>query len=344
MVSLINAWCLVIISLSYTYVVAQFVPKGIRRMILFIPVFLYFFIVPLSLSTIHSIGITAFLISWLANFKLFLFALGKGPLISSNSRPLSLPIFLAVSLFPIKIHLSPKPTTSNRVSSKEGLLYYTIMVTLLILMTKVYEYSSKLPDKAVLTLYAIHIYLYLELILSITATVVRAMSSLELEPQFNKPYLATSLQDFWGRRWNLAVSGILRPTVYEPTVQLFSVLDPNWSRVLGVFSTFVVSGLMHELIFFYMGGMMPDWKVMWFFLIHGFCTSVEIAVKKKVNGRLRFPTGISRVLTFWFVMVTSLWLFLPVFNRGNIFERVLEEYAYAGEVAAKTKSIIASLL
>ena len=90
---------------------------------------------------------------------------------------------------------------------------------------------------------------------------------------------------------------------------------------------------------------MPDWKVMWFFLVHGLCTTVEIAVKKKVNGRWRFiPTGISRVLTFGFVMVTGLWLFLPVFKGGNIFERILEEYAYAGAVVAELKTIIASLI
>ncbi|CAH8364495.1 unnamed protein product [Eruca vesicaria subsp. sativa] len=342
MMSFISAWCLVIISLCYTYVVAQLVPKGIRRMILFIPVFLYFFIVPLSLSTIHSIGITAFFICWLANFKLFLFALGRGPL-SSNPKPLSLPIFLAVSCLPIKIHLIPKPTTSY--SHGGNLLYYTIMVTLLVLMTKVYEYSTKLPEKAILTLYAIHMYLFLELILAATATLVRAMSGLDLEPQFNRPYLATSLQDFWGRRWNLAISGILRPTVYEPMVQLFPFLGANWSRAPAVFSTFVVSGLMHELIFFYLGGLMPDWKIMWFFFINGWFTTLEIAIKKKVNRKWRFSTGISRVLTFRFVMMTSLWMFFPVFKRVKIFEKTLEEYAYAGEIAAEIKkSIIASLL
>ncbi|KAG2329215.1 hypothetical protein Bca52824_000395 [Brassica carinata] len=342
--SFISAWCLVIVSLCYTYVVSQLVSKGIGRMILFTPVFLYFFIVPLSLSNIHAVGITAFFISWLANFKLFLFALGRGPL-SSNSTPISLPIFLFVSCLPVTIHLSPKPTTSySHGGSKEGLLYYTIMATLLVLLIKVYEYTTKLPDKAVLTLFAIHIYLFLELTLFATATVVRALSGLELEPQFNKPYLATSLQDFWGRRWNLAVTGILRPTVYEPMVQLLSFLDPNWSRVLAVFATFVVSGLMHELIFFYMGGLMPDWKIMWFFLVHGLCTTVEIAIKRRVNGRWRFPIGVSRVLTFGFLMVTSLWLFMPVFNRGNIFERTLEEYTYAGAGVAEIKTIIASLL
>lgn len=334
------------VSLCYTFYVAKLVPKGTIRLILIIPVLLIFFIVPFLISSVHLIGITAFFVAWLANFKIFLFALGRGPL-SSNPKPLSLPIFLAVSCLPIKIQLSPKPPTSHSHGggSREGPLNYTMKAALLVIFSKVYDYRTKLPEKAALTLYAIHIYFSLELILAAAAALVRAMLGLELEPQFNKPYLATSLQDFWGRRWNLMVTGILRPTVYEPIVQMFSVLGRDWSQVPAVFGTFVVSGLMHELIFFYMGRLRPDWKVMWFFLINGFCTTVEIAIKKTVNGRRRFPTAISRVLTIGFVMVTGFWLFLPEFMRCNIIERALDEYAAIGAVAARIKkSMTASLL
>ncbi|ESQ45313.1 hypothetical protein EUTSA_v10010933mg [Eutrema salsugineum] len=113
---------------------------------------------------------------------------------------------------------------------REGPLNNTIKAALFVL-----------PEKAVLTLHAIHTYFALELIPTATATVIQAMSGLELEPQFkrNKLYLATSLQDLWGRRWNLTVTGILRPTVREPTA-------------------------------------------MWFFLISGLCTTVEITIKKTV--------------------------------------------------------------
>lgn len=343
MVSFIEAWALVIISLCYSFFISKLVPKGIKRLSLIIPVFFTFFIVPFLISSVHLVGITAFFIAWLANFKLFLFAFGRGPL-SSNPEPLSLPIFLAVSSLPInQIQLSPKPPKSH--SHGGGPLIYTIKAVLLVLLVNVYEYSTKLPEKAVLTLYAIHIYFILELILAATASLVRAMSNLELEPQFNEPYLATSLQDFWGKRWNLMVTGILRPTVYEPLVQLFSVLGRNYSRVPAVFGTFVVSGIMHELIFFYMGRLRPDWKVMWFFLINGFCTTVEIAIKKTVNGRWTFPTAIGRVLTLGFVMVTALWLFLPEFVRCNIIERALDEYAAISAVANEIKRrMTASLL
>ncbi|KAL9294701.1 unnamed protein product [Arabidopsis thaliana] len=344
MASFIKAWGLVIISLCYTFFIAKLVPNGIKRLILFFPVFLIFFIVPFLIYSLHLLGITAFFIAWLANFKLLLFALGRGPL-SSNHKPLSLPIFLAVSCLPIKIQLSPKPTkTHSHEGSTEGPLIYTIKAVFVVLIIKAYEYSTKLPEKVVLTLYAIHIYFALEIILAATAAAVRAMSDLELEPQFNKPYLATSLQDFWGRRWNLMVTGILRPTVYEPSLQLFSVLGPNYSQVLAAFGTFVVSGIMHELIFFYMGRLRPDWKMMWFFLINGFCTTVEIAIKKTINGRWRFPKAISQVLTLTFVMVTALWLFLPEFNRCNIVEKALDEYAAIGAFAVEVRRKLTAYL
>ncbi|KFK27009.1 hypothetical protein AALP_AA8G322600 [Arabis alpina] len=346
MVSFIEAWSLVMVSLCYTFYIAKLVPKGINRLILIIPVLFIFFIVPFLLSSIHFIGITAFFITWLANFKIILFALGLGPL-SSNPRPLSLPIFLAVSCLPIKIQRSPRPpptSHSHGVRSREGLLKYTIMVALVVLFIKVYDYKTNLPDKALLTLYAIHTWFTLELVLAAAAALVRTMSGLELEPQFNKPYLATSLQDFWGRRWNLMVTGILRPTVYEPIVHVFSFLGPDRSWVPAVYVTFIVSGLMHELMFFYMGRLRPDWKVMWFFLVQAFCTTVEVMIKKTVNNRWTFPTWISRVLTIGFVIGTAKWLFLPAFIQCNIFERGIGEYAAIGEVATRIKkSMITSL-
>ncbi|QHO21064.1 Long-chain-alcohol O-fatty-acyltransferase [Arachis hypogaea] len=61
-------------------------------------------------------------------------------------------------------------------------------------------------------LYCVHVYLNLEMILAFAATLVRTLFGFELEPQFNDPYLASSLQDFWSRRWNLVPANILRLT------------------------------------------------------------------------------------------------------------------------------------
>ncbi|KAK4360075.1 hypothetical protein RND71_022304 [Anisodus tanguticus] len=52
------------------------------------------------------------------------------------------------------------------------------------------------------------------------STMVLVASRVELEPPFDEPYKTSSLQDFWRRRWNLMVTNILRPTVYDP-VRIF---------------------------------------------------------------------------------------------------------------------------
>lgn len=39
---------------------------------------------------------------------------------------------------------------------------------------------------------------------------------LRIAPQFDKPFLADSLANFWGRRWNLPVGMCLRQTIYDP--------------------------------------------------------------------------------------------------------------------------------
>ncbi|KAJ6429979.1 hypothetical protein OIU84_021400 [Salix udensis] len=72
---------------------------------------------------------------------------------------------------------------------------------------------------------------------------------MELEPPSNEPYLSTSLQDFWGRRWNLMVTNLLRHTVYKPVRSSLGSLLGQWAPLPAVAASFLVSGLMHELLF-----------------------------------------------------------------------------------------------
>ncbi|KAF5192409.1 acyl-CoA--sterol O-acyltransferase 1-like [Thalictrum thalictroides] len=162
--------------------------------------------------------------------------------------------------------------------------------------------------------------------LAIAATLARSLLGLELEPQFNEPYRSTSLQDFWGRRWNLMITTILRPTVYDPTRRIFSpLIGKNWASICGIVATFVVSGLMHELIFFYMG--QPTGEVVWFFVLHGVFLAVEIIIKKSLHGRFRLHPVVSTPLTVGFVMMTSFWLFFPAMLRDGFEAKAFREFA-----------------
>uniref|UniRef100_A0A1S3ZG48 Acyl-CoA--sterol O-acyltransferase 1-like n=1 Tax=Nicotiana tabacum TaxID=4097 RepID=A0A1S3ZG48_TOBAC len=91
----------------------------------------------------------------------------------------------------------------------------------------------------------------------------------EVEEIFKQLYLATSFQDFWGRRWNRYSSKMLRLAIYDPILETLL-------KILPTVNTFVVSAIMHELIFYYITcGLKPSCEVMWFFVLQGFCISSE---------------------------------------------------------------------
>ena len=59
-------------------------------------------------------------------------------------------------------------------------------------------------------------------------------------------FKSSSPSEFWGRRWNLLVHKGLKNGVYKPARKCTS------SRIVGVISTFVVSGIIHEYVNFVM--------------------------------------------------------------------------------------------
>lgn len=393
MINLANVCLSVVTSLCYCYWIRKFVPPGTRRLLSVLPIICLYLFIPLNLSSVHLRGNTGFFFAWLANFKLLLFAFGKGPL--STDPSISLGRFVAVACLPIKIQQNPPPnqalrsktaqiksrsppsnpiqshshqngknpppdpsqgpkssyfennpssiTPNTNGQSKQNpspinpskghtpLLQYAIKALLLAVLVKIYDYSDHIHPKVILGMHCFHIYFLLELILAIIAAMARTMLGLELEPQFNEPLLSTSLQDFWGRRWNLMVTSILRPTVYEPALSAVrNLLGPKWAPLPAVLGTFVVSGMMHELILYYMGRLQPTFRMTCFFLLHGFCLTVEIALKKVLIASWRLPRLLSGPLTAGFVVATCFWLFLPEFIRCGIDVKAFEEYAALG--------------
>ncbi|CAL1411736.1 unnamed protein product [Linum trigynum] len=330
---LLKVWVWVFISLFYSYLIPKSIPKGPKRLVSILPVVALFLYLPLNLSSVHLAGLTSFFIAWLANFKLLLFSFGRGPL--CNPPPSSLPLFVAVSCLPIKIQIQQPPPTA---ASSSRALNYTLKALCLAVLIRVYDYRDRIHPKLLLILYVFHIYFMLEIILAASAASARALLGLELEPQFNEPYLSTSLQDFWGRRWNLTVTRILRPSVYDPTRDLFTrFVGPKSAPLPAVFATFVVSALMHELMFYYMGRARPTWETTCFFLLHGAAVTSEIAVKKAVNDKDKegrwsswWVVSASRVLTMGFVTTTACWLFFPKFVHCQLDAKAFEEYAAVG--------------
>ncbi|KAI3688494.1 hypothetical protein L2E82_46113 [Cichorium intybus] len=328
----LKVWFLAITSLCYCYLIPTRISNGVPRFLSLLPVISFFFFLPLPLSTVHLAGPTIFYLVWLANFKLLLFAFSRGPL--ASNPPLPFFIFISIALLPINPKRSidessdPVPDSVPVPSHKPTLLAFKALI--LAVIVGAYRYQDNLHRYVILGFYCCHVYLGVELVLAITAFFVRFFLGFEfeIEPQFNEPYLATSLQDFWGRRWNLMVTSILRPTVYDPIREIsLPVLGKLWSRLPAIFATFVVSGLMHELIYFYLTRVRPTWEVTWFFVLHGVCTAVEVAVKRAVKGRFQLHRAVSGPLTVAFVALTGIWLFLPQILRNGVDVKAINEYS-----------------
>ncbi|XP_026404924.1 acyl-CoA--sterol O-acyltransferase 1-like [Papaver somniferum] len=333
--SLTQVWITVLLCLTYCYLISRDIPKGMFRLISVLPIIPIFIILPLSLTSIHLLGILGFFIAWLANFKLLLFSFNQGPL---SSPSISFLHFISIACFPINFRQNISPKTEKSISQNPGsssplsFLVYAIKGLVIVLLIYVYKFKQYLHPNFIIFLYCVHIYFLLELILIVTAKSVQFLLGLELEPQFNNPFVSTSLQDFWGKRWNLVVTGILRPTVYQPVQFICArIFGKRCAQLIALLATFVVSGLMHELIFYYFGRVWPTWEVFSFFVLHGACLAVEIELKRCFKNRFQLPPLVSGPLTVVFVLVTGSWLFFPQYLRCGADVKSLGEYAIVAE-------------
>ncbi|KAK7819971.1 long-chain-alcohol o-fatty-acyltransferase [Quercus suber] len=164
-----------------------------------------------------------------------------------------------------------------------------IKALFLAMIIRGYDNRPNLHPYVILTLYCCHIYLVVKIVLALAATPVQAIFGFEIEPQFNEPYLATSLQDFWSHRWNLIVTNILQLTIYILVCHFFAhLIGPHWDALPAIFSAFLMSDLSNE--------------VTWFFVLHGMCTVIEVVVKKTVTDKCLLHGAISGPLTVRFVI------------------------------------------
>ncbi|XAR67405.1 Long-chain-alcohol O-fatty-acyltransferase [Bertholletia excelsa] len=328
--NLIEAYLFVTASLCYCYFISSKIRKGVFRLVSLIPVFCLYLFLPLHLSSAFLTALTAFFITWLASFKLLLFAFDLGPLSSKPSK--SLPLFITVACLPIRI-TNTNPGRKSQVLNKSRKLPLNLgteLVFMSVLIAVVRNYRDLLHTKVVVVMYCCLVFLMVDVLIAMSNVVVKTAMGpeAELEPPSDEPYLATSLQDFWGRRWNLMVTNSLRETVFRPVkLVLEGMVGPQWAALLAVMAAFVVSGLMHELLFYYVTPEVPpSWKMTGFFVLQGVCVVTEFLVKRWIGGRWRLPPAVSMPLTVGFVAVTGFWLFFPPVMSTGADVRVIEEF------------------
>ena len=124
---------------------------------------------------------------------------------------------------------------------------------------------------------------------------------IDLMENFRRPYLSTSVQEFWSARWHLSLSAWLRDYLYIP---LGGSRTSHLRRAINVMIVFLVSGLWHG----------ANWTFVVWGGVNGAYQVISLTARRllgRAAGRASSPSVLGsagrRVLTFHLVLVT--WVF-----------------------------------
>ncbi len=125
----------------------------------------------------------------------------------------------------------------------------------------------------------------------------------DLPENFNMPYLATSLSDFW-RRWHITLSSWLRDYVYVP---LGGNRKGPRRTYVNLMTTMLLGGLWHG--------------ANWTFVIWGLMHGAGLAVARAAGGRFRLPRVVAWLTTYAFVCLTWVFFRSPSFTVAAVILR-----------------------
>jgi alginate O-acetyltransferase complex protein AlgI len=149
------------------------------------------------------------------------------------------------------------------------------------------------------------------------ATGSALMFNIFLPQNFNSPFKALSIIDFW-QRWHITLTQFLNNFLYNPLLRSFKNINFLKSMIV-TFIVFLIAGLWHG----------PAWNFILFGAFHGFGLIVNHLYKKYLN--LNFSKYIFWFLTFIFVnfsfiffrssnLAEIIFIFKKMFNINFLFQ------------------------
>jgi alginate O-acetyltransferase complex protein AlgI len=129
---------------------------------------------------------------------------------------------------------------------------------------------------------------------------------------FNNPYIATSITDFW-RRWHITLSTWLRDYIFMPLSLSFRN-SGNKGVFLSVLITFVLCGFWHGAA--------------WNFVFWGFYQGVFLVLERVFLLKLKKRIGLYPNIIFTFLIVIVGWVFFRSENLQKAFQFVKKMFAF----------------
>ena len=148
------------------------------------------------------------------------------------------------------------------------------------------------------------------------ALAVALMFNIKLPANFNSPYKALDIQDFW-RRWHITLSRFLRDYIYIP---LGGNRKGEWRTYANLFSVFLIGGLWHG--------------ASWMFVTWGALHGIAIVIHRmwKQLG-LTMNSLLAWFITFNFINIT--WIFFRAKNWDHA-SNILQGMGY-GDIIVSDK-------
>jgi alginate O-acetyltransferase complex protein AlgI len=138
---------------------------------------------------------------------------------------------------------------------------------------------------------------------------------IELPENFNAPYLADSITDFW-RRWHMTLSHWLRDYLY---VSLGGNRHGHARTYVNLFLTMLLGGLWHG----------ASWTFVAWGALHGLFLAIERLLGVKPDSARSMPLRlVQRVVTFHLVCLA--WVFFRAPTFGVAFEIIRGIFAWSG--------------
>lgn len=140
---------------------------------------------------------------------------------------------------------------------------------------------------------------------------VSKMLNINLPDNFDRPYLATSIDDFW-KRWHISLTDFLRDYVYFP---LGGSRKGKLRTYINILVVFLVSGIWHG----------ANWTFIVWGLLHGAAQCIHRAISSVWDKLLK---GIKIIATFLFVNFA--WIFFRSPSIGSAWTIIKRIFSFEG--------------
>ncbi|GFR44068.1 hypothetical protein Agub_g5163 [Astrephomene gubernaculifera] len=212
---------LALVSAALVYCVLAVRPRqpGLPRLLASLPAFIVFGLSPVyvreSMVLSGCLGLT---LMWVANFKLLAYSGNRGALAHPGvTNGVQWGALLLLPFFPTKS--GRKPCSA---SSRAALLGVLLRLGVWLALSVMLQGPGQDMHRGLRHVcYALYMWMFVGLCLDAASPLSGRLLGphLPLQPAMDAPYAATSVREFWGRRYNQIVSATQLETVYKPILQ-----------------------------------------------------------------------------------------------------------------------------